>query len=111
MDALRVNPQRPIEIGERLDRIEILVVTLEVDRPAAVVRIDHADLRCRLGIGEQRRRTGEFGRSEEHTSELQSLMRLSYAVFCLNKNSQHTNDKAQVTHYHTTNHNQLLQPN
>src|SRR3546814_2683584 len=25
----------------------------------------------------------EFGRSEEHTSELQSLMRISYAVFCL----------------------------
>src|SRR3546814_5898978 len=30
---------------------------------------------------------GNFGRSEEHTSELQSLMRISYAVFCLkNKN-------------------------
>src|SRR3546814_2458432 len=30
-------------------------------------------------------------RSEEHTSELQSLMRISYAVFCLkNKNNQHT---------------------
>src|SRR3546814_5607619 len=28
-------------------------------------------------------------RSEEHTSELQSLMRISYAVFCL-KNKQHT---------------------
>src|SRR3546814_10030738 len=27
------------------------------------------------------------GRSEEHTSELQSLMRLSYAVFCLKKNN------------------------
>src|SRR3546814_7542910 len=27
----------------------------------------------------------EVGRSEEHTSELQSLMRISYAVFCLNK--------------------------
>src|SRR3546814_2485480 len=27
----------------------------------------------------------ERGRSEEHTSELQSLMRISYAVFCLNK--------------------------
>src|SRR3546814_3317730 len=26
-----------------------------------------------------------FGRSEEHTSELQSLMRIPYAVFCLNK--------------------------
>src|SRR3546814_3738213 len=31
------------------------------------------------------------GRSEEHTSELQSLMRISYAVFCLKKkNKQHT---------------------
>src|SRR3546814_2810780 len=28
---------------------------------------------------------GGFGRSEEHTSELQSLMRISYAVFCLKK--------------------------
>src|SRR3546814_4501799 len=28
---------------------------------------------------------GEGGRSEEHTSELQSLMRISYAVFCLKK--------------------------
>src|SRR3546814_10295715 len=28
---------------------------------------------------------GLFHRSEEHTSELQSLMRISYAVFCLNK--------------------------
>src|SRR3546814_653325 len=30
-------------------------------------------------------------RSEEHTSELQSLMRISYAVFCLKKNSKHIN--------------------
>src|SRR3546814_9575029 len=30
--------------------------------------------------------TGPTGRSEEHTSELQSLMRISYAVFCLKKN-------------------------
>src|SRR3546814_4520937 len=29
-------------------------------------------------------------RSEEHTSELQSLMRISYAVFCLNKKKQYT---------------------
>src|SRR3546814_6377395 len=29
-------------------------------------------------------------RSEEHTSELQSLMRISYAVFCLTKKIQHT---------------------
>src|SRR3546814_10605638 len=30
-------------------------------------------------------------RSEEHTSELQSLMRISYAVFCLKKNKNKTN--------------------
>src|SRR3546814_5858839 len=38
----------------------------------------------------------QLPRSEEHTSELQSLMRISYAVFCLKqKNTQ--NDKTQVT--------------
>src|SRR3546814_2006993 len=31
---------------------------------------------------------GACGRSEEHTSELQSLMRISYAVFCLKKKKQ-----------------------
>src|SRR3546814_5865736 len=35
-------------------------------------------------------RTG-MSRSEEHTSELQSLMRISYAVFCLKKKTQQTN--------------------
>src|SRR3546814_8085879 len=41
------------------------------------------------------------GRSEEHTSELQSLMRISYAVFCLKKKKQ---DKVQMTnHRHNTN--------
>src|SRR3546814_10914278 len=32
------------------------------------------------------------GRSEEHTSELQSLMRTSYAAFCLKKKKNHTNN-------------------
>src|SRR3546814_2863432 len=32
---------------------------------------------------------GELRRSEEHTSELQSLMRISYAVFCLKKKIQY----------------------
>src|SRR3546814_15842237 len=34
------------------------------------------------------RQPAEVGRSEEHTSELQSLMRISYAVFCLKKQNQ-----------------------
>src|SRR3546814_6567310 len=33
-------------------------------------------------------RVGKILRSEEHTSELQSLMRISYAVFCLKKNTK-----------------------
>src|SRR3546814_4287629 len=41
-------------------------------------------------------------RSEEHTSELQSLMRISYAVFCLKKKN-----KQQITTPHTTQFNQL----
>src|SRR3546814_3085322 len=38
-------------------------------------------------------RQGSLRRSEEHTSELQSLMRISYAVFCLKKKNKekHTN--------------------
>src|SRR3546814_5978071 len=40
-------------------------------------------------------------RSEEHTSELQSLMRISYAVFCLKKKK---NRKAHIIHHkHNTN--------
>src|SRR3546814_8578053 len=35
----------------------------------------------------------QLPRSEEHTSELQSLMRISYAVFCLKKKKQEYNTK------------------
>src|SRR3546814_7473538 len=38
-------------------------------------------------------------RSEEHTSELQSLMRISYAVFCLKKKNKNTQkQKTKLTH-------------
>src|SRR3546814_8581164 len=44
---------------------------------------------------------GECGlrRSEEHTSELQSLMRISYAVFCLKK-KKHTYTTKHCIHHH-----------
>src|SRR3546814_7354163 len=38
-------------------------------------------------------------RSEEHTSELQSLMRISYAVFCLKKKKQNTNRVYHIQNY------------
>src|SRR3546814_4897277 len=41
-----------------------------------------------------------WDRSEEHTSELQSLMRISYAVFCLKKKTQNTKQsKTRKRHY------------
>src|SRR3546814_6575840 len=45
-------------------------------------------------------------RSEEHTSELQSLMRISYAVFCLKKNTTSTTTPQQqhISHIHTPSH-------
>src|SRR3546814_6410122 len=46
-------------------------------------------------------------RSEEHTSELQSLMRISYAVFCLKKKILthliHQSTQINITHSHTHN--------
>src|SRR3546814_1375646 len=40
---------------------------------------------ARKGKPDEEKEQGEVKRSEEHTSELQSLMRISYAVFCLKK--------------------------
>src|SRR3546814_10353852 len=40
-------------------------------------------------------------RSEEHTSELQSLMRISYAVFCLKKNKTQPHYKIKIRDKHT----------
>src|SRR3546814_4796120 len=53
------------------------------------------------------RRSRRWWRSEEHTSELQSLMRISYAVFCLKKKKRRTNKKntqrevSRTTKYYT----------
>src|SRR3546814_9794384 len=47
--------------------------------------------------------TSDITRSEEHTSELQSLMRISYAVFCLKKKKTHKhNIKIETRRTHET---------
>src|SRR3546814_1632374 len=45
-------------------------------------------------------------RSEEHTSELQSLMRISYAVFCLKKKNKKTKQYKDIV---SRSHNQIVQ--
>src|SRR3546814_1124165 len=77
-----------LEVGVALER-----------RSRGDARVDHdlgavARQRHRRFLGKTRdriERQREVGRSEEHTSELQSLMRISYAVFCLKKKTQTTN--------------------
>src|SRR3546814_5143029 len=68
--------------------------SLSASRMAAVVRPTRS---AALPIG-------NVGRSEEHTSELQSLMRISYAVFCLKKkNNTYINHYVEnSTHNKTT---------
>src|SRR3546814_10198589 len=64
--------------------------------------VDSPGRRGHAGQGSARRAhchaRSTWQRSEEHTSELQSLMRISYAVFCLKKKTnKHTHN-----HFHTT---------
>src|SRR3546814_6408713 len=88
------------DIGvDRLHRV--IIEAKPLDRLAA--HVEHED----VGVGEQRLHAGKVVglleverdrllaaiRSEEHTSGLQSLMRISYAVFCLKKK----NNKAHKT--------------
>src|SRR3546814_1047491 len=71
---LRIVPARPLLVADRDHVIGEDAPECGVrDRRRAVI------VRRRMGM----RKTGK--RSEEHTSELQSLMRISYAVFCLTK--------------------------
>src|SRR3546814_5279847 len=60
---------------------------LQVHAERAVEVEDVGADRLAGGVGEADAREAE--RSEEHTSELQSLMRISYAVFCLKKKKKH----------------------
>src|SRR3546814_2885651 len=74
-------------LGYELMRVNIGTVTRgEVGGiEASTVLLDEAGREVRIGD-----RLIAVDRSEEHTSELQSLMRISYAVFCLKtKNEQH----------------------
>src|SRR3546814_8661169 len=59
----------------QVDRIEGILPAIAIDQ-----------------VNPVRNSRSTVGRSEEHTSELQSLMRISYAVFCLKKKKTHNNN-------------------
>src|SRR3546814_3592651 len=56
----------------------------------ARVELDHVDRAFGHELFEHDAVLAHLARSEEHTSELQSLMRISYAVFCLTKKTKNT---------------------
>src|SRR3546814_7407121 len=100
--------------------LRIVIVRNLHGEPAACAGPARLDLRFAGEVGhiDRSARSGDIGvgtaldphprtrrqrpRSEEHTSELQSLMRISYAVFCLKK-------KNQTYQNNTTKHNLLAQ--
>src|SRR3546814_6100933 len=67
-------------------------------RRAGVRRPDRLRHAADQGDLSRDRRQPDVGRSEEHTSELQSLMRISYAVFCLKKKKK----QETIPNKHTT---------
>src|SRR3546814_5787522 len=101
---------------------------IEIDGLAAAILTGHLGLSGRLTLGDGRRGHAEaqrkhaggeevlqrqrhrgeslLSRSEEHTSELQSLMRISYAVFCLKKKQQNTSlNRITTTNYRIKHYN------
>src|SRR3546814_1033747 len=106
------------ETQTETDRRAPLCITFEMAVPAAVLHIDCAHFDTGTpGLGNQHRYRIEAHRlcidqsadecsrpmrSEEHTSELQSLMRISYAVFCLKKKTKQKNTKTQQHHQKQT---------
>src|SRR3546814_9170713 len=94
---------RCVVFSERPETIRrVIEVDLPPDRDIKTLRFDSsyveqcAELwRILTPAIEAQASQGE-GRSEEHTSELQSLMRISYAVFCLKKKKDKENYKERV---------------
>src|SRR3546814_9237198 len=81
--------QEPDALREIVRSVMQAMLEAEMDEALGAGKSERSD--ARLGY-----RSGHYPRSEEHTSELQSLMRISYAVFCLkkkHKTNRHAKEK------------------
>src|SRR3546814_1031511 len=78
----------PISLPSGGDAIAASLQLQAPERALGRLGADQGNGQC----GKRRRGGGTpvRGRSEEHTSEIQSLMRISYAVFCLKKKNRNT---------------------
>src|SRR3546814_8164252 len=90
---------KPVALSEFADRIVVMhfinagcpdVCPLHADRIAEIQgMINQTPMKDRVQFISITTDPANDTRSEEHTSELQSLMRISYAVFCLKKKNKH----------------------
>src|SRR3546814_7506007 len=74
-------PEDPLREGQ--------IIVYQVPQPEPLRPLEPREVECRK-LHAYRGISQKYFRSEEHTSELQSLMRISYAVFCLKKNKNKT---------------------
>src|SRR3546814_4181231 len=83
-DGTAVHPENgkaaPL-VEQLVQHVEQKAVAAERDQQVGLGQVDEIIQRAQFGL----RLLARGRRSEEHTSELQSLMRISYAVFCLKK--------------------------
>src|SRR3546814_3217061 len=77
-------PRQPRAIPDLIPDFRPFLMSVREKDPVVVVGAGIVGVCCALYLLRDGRRVI---RSEEHTSELQSLMRISYAVFCLQKNN------------------------
>src|SRR3546814_1313660 len=85
LDARKADPRHTVHLERQQQAVPM-------DRAFDIEVVDHVEPRgLALFQADKRPRNGaiDADRSEEHTSELQSLMRISYAVFCLKKKNKH----------------------
>src|SRR3546814_2548323 len=80
---------------EEIEGLDRRIIQHKIEESALAKEADNAS-KDRLKVLREELANLEQKRSEEHTSELQSLMRISYAVFCL-KTKNSTNKERQYT--------------
>src|SRR3546814_6260305 len=89
IDAVAIEPlgvERGIDLARQRDRDVEPFAQPRHGMPRSIdVEVKLGMLRAQIGEPGKEALRGVERRSEEHTSELQSLMRTSYAVFCLKK--------------------------
>src|SRR3546814_3671311 len=85
--ALVERLDQPVGVREAIRKPRLRCLVLRPRRQFGVIAAvdEHTRQRRRVDFDRPARRPARDERSEEHTSELQSLMRISYAVFCLKK--------------------------